>query len=118
MSDTPTTHQVIKQLANLSRMLDAATTEIAGLDEAAVRAKARYQVGYARSFLSEQGSVDTRKQTAVLACQSQWLDAEIAEQLVRACRERIRTIRDQIEVGRSLNSAVRAEWNAGSVGQT
>jgi hypothetical protein len=46
------------------------------------------------------------------------LDAEIAEQQVRACRERIRTIRDQIEVGRSLNSAIKSEWSAGAVGQT
>ena len=105
-------------MAELSKLLDAATVEIARLDEAAVRAKGRYQVEYARSFLGqESGSVDARKQTAVLACQNQWLEAEIAEQQVRACRERIRTIRDQIEVGRSLNSAVKAEWTAGAVGQ-
>lgn len=116
---TPTTHDVIHRLAELSRMLDAATAEIATLDEAAVRAKGRYQVEYARAFLSqESGSVDARKQTAVLACKDHWLDAEIAEQKVRACRERIRTIRDQIEVGRSLNSAVKSEWAAGAVGQS
>lgn len=94
---TPTTNDVILRLAELSRLLDAATSEIARLDETAVRAKGRYQVAFARSFLSETGSVDARKQTAVLACQSDWLDAEIAEQKVRACKERIRTIRDQIE---------------------
>lgn len=115
---TPTTHDVIMRLAELSRMLDAATVEIARLDEAAVRAKGRYQVAFARSFLEGTGSVDARKQTAVLACEKDWLDAEIAEQQVRACRERIRTIRDQIEVGRSLNSAVKAEWSAGAVGQS
>lgn len=114
---TPTTNDVILRLAALSRMLDAATHEIAELDEAAVRAKGRYQVAYARSFLGESGAVDVRKQSAVLACETTWLDAEIAEQKVRACKERIRTIRDQIEVGRSLNSAVKAEWAAGAVGQ-
>ena len=115
---TPTTHDVILRLAELSRMLDAATAEIARLDETAVRAKGRYQVAFAREFLGQEtGSVDHRKQTAVLACKDHWLDAEIAEQQVRACRERIRTIRDQIEVGRSLNSAVKAEWGAGAVGQ-
>lgn len=117
MSDIPTVNSVIHRLAELSRMLDAATDEIARLDEDAVRAKGRYQVAFARTFLSETGSVDARKQTAVLACEKQWLDAEIAEQQVRACRERIKTIRDQIEVGRSLNSAVRAEWVASGVGQ-
>lgn len=118
MSHIPTVNDVVLRLAELSRMLDAATAEIARLDESGVRAKGRYQVAFATSFLGqESGSVDHRKQTATLACQSQWLDAEIAEQQVRACRERIRTIRDQIEVGRSLNSAVKAEWAASAVGQ-
>lgn len=117
MSHIPTVNDVILRLAELSRMLDSATDEIARLDEAAVRAKSRYQVAFAKSFLSGTGSVDARKQTAVLDCEQQWLDAEIGEQQVRACRERIRTIRDQIEVGRSLNSAVKAEWSAGGVGQ-
>jgi hypothetical protein len=117
MTDTPTVNDVVRRLAELSRMLDAATEEIARLDEAAVRAKGRYQVAFARAFLGqESGSVDARKQTAVLECKDHWLDAEIAEQQVR-CRERIRTIRDQIEVGRSLNSAIKAEWGAGAVGQ-
>jgi hypothetical protein len=117
MTDTPTVNDVVKRLAELSRMLDAATEEIARLDEAAVRAKGRYQVNFAHTFLNSEGSVDARKQQAVLACKDVWLDAEIAEQQVRACRERIRTIRDQIEVGRSLNSAIKAEWSAGAVGQ-
>ncbi len=119
MTDTPTVNDVVRRLAELSRMLDAATEEIARLDEAAVRAKGRYQVEFARVFLRQgSGSVDHRKQTAVLACRDEWLDAEIAEQQVRACRERVRTIRDQSEVGRSRNSAIKAEWAAGAVGQS
>jgi hypothetical protein len=42
-------------------MLDAATEEIARLDESAVRAKGRYQVDFARNFLGSEGSVDARK---------------------------------------------------------
>ncbi len=114
---TPTTHEVIHRLAELSRMLDAATVEVADLDEKSVRAKGAYQVGYARSFLNQEGTVDARKQKAVIECEDLWLTAELAEQQVRACRERIRTLREQIDVGRSLNSAVKAEWAAGAVGQ-
>lgn len=98
-------------------MLDAATTEIAELDEAAVLAKAAYEVAFARAFIGADGSVDVRKQQSVLDTSDTKLTAELAEQKVRACRERIRTIRDQIEVGRSLNSAVRAEFTASGVGQ-
>ncbi|WHT20977.1 hypothetical protein N8J89_07900 [Crossiella sp. CA-258035] len=114
---TPTTHQVIARLSSLSRMLDVATEEYARLDEEWVRAKQAHQVGYARAFLRADGAMEARKQIAVLAVEGQWFAMEIAEQKVRAVRERIRTIRDQIEVGRSLNSAVRAEWTAGAVGQ-
>ncbi len=115
---TPTTHQVIKQLLKLSRMLDAATMEIGELDEAAVLAKSAYEVRYARSFLSGDGAMEVRKQQAVLDAADQKLGAEMAQQKVRACRERIGTLRDQIDIGRSLNSAVKSEWAAGAVGQS
>lgn len=114
----PTQHDVVRRLAELSRLLDAKTLEIAHLDEQAVRAKARFEVGFARSFLSEGGAVDVRKQSAVLATADAKLEHELAEQKVRAAREAIRTLRDQLDVGRSLNAAVRAEWNASAVGQT
>lgn len=109
---------IVKRLSALSRMLDAATAEIAQLDEDAVRAKARHQVAYARAFLNAEGSVDVRKQEAILAVKGDYLDMEIADQKVRACRERIRTLRDQLDVGRSLNAASRAEWAASGLGQT
>lgn len=115
---TPTTNQVVHQLVELSRLLHVATVEIAELDEAAVLAKAGFEVAFARAFLSSEGAMDIRKQQAVLDTADQKLGMELAEQKVRACRERIRTIRDQIEVGRSLNSAVKAEWAASAVGQT
>lgn len=114
---TPTTHTVIQRLVDLSKMLDQATDEVAKLDEEAVRAKSRHEVSFARAFLSADGSVDVRKQTAILEVEKAKLDAEIAEQKVRACRERIRTLRDQIDIGRSLNSAVKSEFAASAVGQ-
>ena len=39
---------IIHRLAEVSRMLDAATAEIAELDEDAVRAKSRYEVAFAK----------------------------------------------------------------------
>lgn len=110
--------EIVLRLSQLSRLLDAATDEITGLDELAVRAKARHQVAYARAFLDATGAMDVRKQEAILAVKGEFLDMEIAEQKVRACRERIRTLRDQLDVGRSLNAASRAEWAASGVGAT
>lgn len=98
-------------------MLDAATVEVAELDEAHVLAKAAYEVGFARAFIKAQGAEHFRKQSAVLDMADEKLAMDLAEQKLRACRERIRTIRDQIDVGRSLNSAVKSEWTASGVGQ-
>lgn len=113
----PTPTEVVLQLSDLARALEAKTVEIARLDEEAVRAKSRFEVSFARSFLSSDGAMDARKQQAVLATADAKLDAEIAEAKVRAARESIRTLRDRLDVGRSLNAAVRAEFAAGAVGQ-
>lgn len=114
----PTQQDIVLRLSELARLLDAKTQEIARLDETAVRAKARHEVAFARAFLSAVGSVDFRKQTAVLETADAKLDAEIGEAKVRAAREAIRTIRDQLDVGRSLGAAVRAEFQATGWGQT
>lgn len=113
----PTHAQALERLAELSRLLDAATTEVAILDEAAVRAKAAYEVAYAKAFLENTGSMDLRKQIAVYETQDLNLANEIAHAKVRACKERIRTLGIQIEVGRSLASAHKAQFTAEPVGQ-
>ena len=96
----PTQQQVVLRLAELSRLLDHKTQEIRDLDEKAVRAKAQYERAFARTFLDTTGAVDVRKQTAVLETADLRLDMELADVLVRAAREAIRTLRDQLDVGR------------------
>lgn len=109
----PTPNSVVFRLVELSRMLDEATDEIDRLDEAWVQAKQAHSVAFAKAFLtSTERSVDARKQDAVLQCADLHLASEIAEQLVRSAKERIKTLRDQIEIGRSLGAAARAEWVA------
>lgn len=113
----PTQTEVVLRLAELSRLLDAATTEIAELDEAAVQAKQAHEVASARAYLTSEGSIEARKAQAVLACEPLALAAELAAAQHRACRERIRTIGVQIEVGRSLSAAIRNQFTAEPVGQ-
>lgn len=108
----PTQQQVVLRLAELSRLLDHKTQEIRDLDEKAVRAKAQYERAIARTFLDTTGAVDVRKQTAVLETSDLRLEMELADVLVRAAREAIRTLRDQLDVGRSLNAATRAQSQA------
>lgn len=115
--NTPTTNDVILTLAQLGRDLDAKQAEIARLDELAVRAKSRYEVAYARAFIAAAGAEGLRKQTAVLETETAKLDVEIADQVLRAARESIRVLRDRLDIGRSLNSAIRSEWQAQPAGQ-
>lgn len=115
--NTPTTNDVILQLAQLGRDLDAKQEEIRRLDEDAVRARSRYEVTFARHFLKSEGNLDIRKYKAVEETAELKLDAEIADQVLRAARESIKVLRDRLDIGRSLNSAIKSEWQAQGAGQ-
>lgn len=108
-------NDVVMHLTELSRQLDAAVKELARLDEAAVRARARHEVEFARAFLTSDGSMDVRRYTAVEACADRKLDAEISEQRVRSQRELIRTIQTRIDVGRTVSATVRSEISLAGV---
>tara|TARA_R110000868_G_scaffold241868_1_gene497390 strand:- start:427 stop:780 length:354 start_codon:yes stop_codon:yes gene_type:complete len=113
----PNQTEVVKRLSELSRMLDAATEEIAVIDDKAVRAKGSYEVAYAKTFLQSNGSMDVRRQESILACSEERLEMEIAEAQVRAVKERINTLRSQISIGQSLSAAIRQQFSAEGVGQ-
>lgn len=115
--NTPTTNDVVLMLSRLGRQLDAKQEEIRLLDEEAVRARSRYEVAHARAFIQASGAEGLRKQQAVLDSADQKLDAEIADQKLRAAREAIRVLRDRLDIGRSLNSAIKSEWQAQGAGQ-
>ena len=110
--------QIAQRLSNLSRELDHQTAEVERLDEAAVRARHAYELAYADAFLRADGPMDVRKQKAVKATDMPKLDAEIAEAGLRACRTRIATIKMQIETGRSLASALKADMAFAGSGLT
>lgn len=118
MTAPATTNDVVMQLSKLARELEQVTRELAELDEAAVRAKGRYEVSYARAFLTAEGAMDVRKQQAVFDVADEKLAAEIAEQRVRATKEHIRTLRDRLDVGRSAGAALRSEFAASGWGQS
>lgn len=112
-AEAMTPAQVVVRLAQLSRMLDATQVELANADEAAVRTRQRYEVAYSRAILTvEASNADSRKARATLETEAQKLDAEIADQQVRALRSRLSVLRDQVEIGRSLSAALRSEWAA------
>lgn len=54
----------------------------------------------------------------MLAVEDQRVAAESADQVLRAAKERIRVLRDRLEIGRSISAARRSEFAAEYVGQT
>lgn len=117
MTET-TLNGVAARLADLSRQLDKATGDAYVLDEKAVRARHAFEIAFSRAFLTSDGPMDVRKHKAVLATEALRLDADIADQVLRACRGRIATIKVQIETGRSLSAALRAEVSLAGSGVT
>lgn len=113
----PTQTDIVLRLAELSRLLDAATVEVAVLDEEAVRAKQAFEVAWARAYLRAEGSIEARKAEAVIVTAGEALEAELCAAKVRACRERIRTLGAQLDVGRTLSAAIRSQFQAEPVGQ-
>jgi hypothetical protein len=113
----PTQVQIIERLQECSRLLDAAQPDLAEFDEAAVRAKQAYEVAYARAYLKAEGSIEARKAEAVIVTAGEALEAELCAAKVRACRERIRTLGAQLDVGRTLSAAIRSQFQAEPVGQ-
>ena len=105
----PSLGDVAARLMELSRALDTQTGDAEKLDRKAVEARHAYELAYSRAFLTSTGSMDMRKHHAVIATEMEKLEAEIADQVLRACRARIATLKVQIETGRSLSSALKAE---------
>lgn len=113
----PNQQDVVKRLSELSRMLDAATEEIAKLDHEFTIKKAAYERSFAEAFLTSEGSMDLRRYESTVKCADLKFQMELADQLVRACKERINTLRAQISIGQSLSAAIRQQFSAEGTGQ-
>lgn len=112
-----TPNEIALRLSELSRALEDLAESLEDLEKAAVAKRHAYELAFARAFLGqESGSVDARKQTAVLAAADEKFAAETAEAVLRAARVRIGTLKTQIETGRSLNALMRSEMALAGMG--
>jgi len=118
MTMPPDLGQIASRLMTLSRDLDKQTDAAETLDHEAVTARHDYELAFARAFLSADGAMDARKQKAILATDREHLDAEIKDARLRACKARIATIKVQIDTGRSLGAAMRADMALAGAGWT
>lgn len=113
----PMQQDTLERLAELSRELDDVIVEYDTYERDAIEADIEYEKAYARIFLSLDGSMELRKQQALLDTWQERLDKEIAEAQVKVCKERIRKLHAQLEVQRSINAAQRSQFVAEPLGQ-
>ncbi len=111
------TTDIVLELSRIGRELDQLSHQIDSLDESCVLAWSEHRKAYATAYINGTGSIEDRKQHAVLEVEEQRVTAEAADQVLRAARERIRVLRDRLEIGRSISAARRAEFAAEPVGQ-
>lgn len=116
MSNVPQNpNEVVVQLAKLARQLDETTQQLNEADVAAVNAREKAKLAEAKAFLAAEGSVEARKNKAIIETHKLRLEAEVAEAGVRGLQRTIRTLQTRIDVGRTYGATLRSEMNlAGS----
>lgn len=103
-------------LAHLSRELVDLLRDYQTANLERVRCEQAYKTAYARAYLTAEGSVEERKQTAVLATVEAAQSAELAEAVWDNTRTALRVLGQRLDAGRTIASTVRAEAIASGVG--
>ncbi len=104
-----TAAQVVHNLSELTRELRDKTSAYRSAEHDAALKRHAADQAEARAFLTADGSVDFRKNTARVAADRQEGEALVAEALVRILKAEIRSIETRIDVGRTFGATVRAE---------
>lgn len=113
-----TPNEIARGLIALGRSLDTLVTEYRDLGEQAANAKRDAEVAYADAFMRAEGTVEERKQAAILASADARYAAELAERKTAGCREAIRALHARIEIGRTLSATTRDEMRLAGTGVT
>ncbi|RSN12860.1 hypothetical protein DMB42_11830 [Nonomuraea sp. WAC 01424] len=100
---------IVKQLGQLSRDLDDAVNKLADLEFLAIEAEGEFKVAFAKAFREATGSVEDRKQVAVMQTDPLWRTHEKGAAAVRLQKEHIKALHARIDVGRTIQSTARAE---------
>lgn len=106
-----TPNQVAKNLAELARELDRTIRAMEHAERDAVEKRGAFDLAYSRAFLAAEGSMDLRKHQAVLTTHDKRMAADVADALVRHLRRQVDAVKVRVEVGRSVNSAIKTEMN-------
>ena len=111
-------NDVALQLARLGRDLDAIVRTLDSAEHESVRRREDFTLAHARAFLRAEGSVDYRKNTAIVETSAERVAAETADVVVRGIRRQLDATRTRIDIGRSVGAALRSEIALAGTGPT
>lgn len=111
------TTQILKKLNQMYGLLEQANYDVGIFDEENARAEWTNRQAYARTFMSLSGSMELRKQQAILDTSDEDLEAELAGVRLRAAKDRVRMLGLQMEILRSMNAAAQREFMTEPIGQ-
>jgi hypothetical protein len=96
------------ELHRLTKKLEERTDALAGFLEAAAEADVAYRFAYAKALLRADGdTIPIREANATLAVEQELWDRKTTEAVADACRETVRSLRDQLRAVQSVNANVR-----------
>lgn len=110
MNGPPSTPvEIVRALSQLTEDLYGLVRFYATAEVEAVKLRCAADEAEARAFLNADGSVESRKKTALLAVAKQEMDAAVAEAVVRTYKAKIRAKETDIDVHRTFGASMRAE---------
>lgn len=115
---TQTPNEIAHRLIQLANQLDDTVEKLKIAETNAVEKRHSADLSYGQAFLDAVGSVEQRKQVALVDTAAATKEADLAEVAVKHLRRRIEAIKVRIDVGRSYGAAVRAEINLAGIGVT
>jgi hypothetical protein len=95
-------------LRRLAKKLEERTDQLADLLTAAAEADVAYRLAFARELLVTEGrTVGDREAAATIATEKELWLRKTTEAVADACREAVRSLRDQLSAVQSVNANVR-----------
>jgi hypothetical protein len=101
--------EAARVLWEIGQQIDAKTAELIGLRGERAGLDRAKRTAYAREYLSTEGTLEYRKQRALLAADQATFDLEVHDQRIEACKDALRALRERSEIGRSINSNLKEE---------
>lgn len=109
LESDPTPFDIEREMINLNRRIDSAPQVIKEHHNKLREARAQFKHFYALAYASAEGSVEDRKQSAILACEKQQLELDVAEVEYRYVVDTMEALKTKLRALQSVSSLMKAQ---------